>query len=547
MHKCILFLAVWTVTCTAQSLQPVRVPEILKAGNPDVIKIDDLPSELDVLIADAKRGSAKEQFLLGYAYLTGLQGVKKNEAEAVVWLQKSAAQGNSDAQYNLGVCYQFHLGVSGDLSVALDFYRKAAEQGHPFAQNSLGTCYLKGIGVKRDDNEAVKWYLKAAHQGEPFAEANLGLCYSNGLGVDKDSKVAFDWYLKSAKHGNADAQTATGNNYRTGAGTAKNITEALTWYKKAAEQNNADSQYALGVIYSEGEVVEQDHTAAFLWYNKAAAKGHASSQAMVGVYYESGEAVTKDMRLALSWYLKSAEQGNPYGQFRYGVLILNGANGETNIPSARPWIKKAADQGFTEAEAVLAGALYDEKNMELASQYARKASEKGNHGATYVLGLCLIASKDEVQRNEGKRHLLTSAGQGFAPAQTITGQLYLTDFMGKKNPQEAVKWFKKAADQGDAQALFSLGGCYLNGDGVIKDEIEAYALFNVAGITNEKAREVLKIFETLLTTEARLVGQQRAKQLQKDIESKKAAAEGRAETLKQLLKEAENERRRKGA
>lgn len=31
---------------------------------------------------------------------------------------------------------------------------------------------------------------------------------------------------------------------------------------------------------------------------------------------------------------------------------------------------------------------------------------------------------------------------------------------------EAVKWYRKAAEQGDADAQYVLGHCYLNGDGV---------------------------------------------------------------------------------
>ena len=39
--------------------------------------------------------------------------------------------------------------------------------------------------------------------------------------------------------------------------------------------------------------------------------------------------------------------------------------------------------------------------------------------------------------------------------------------------QEAVRWFKLAADQGDADGQFRLGVCYENGTGVAKDKQEA--------------------------------------------------------------------------
>ena len=42
-----------------------------------------------------------------------------------------------------------------------------------------------------------------------------------------------------------------------------------------------------------------------------------------------------------------------------------------------------------------------------------------------------------------------------------------------KNDEEAVKWYRKAADQGFAAAQYNLGGMYYRGEGVAKDEVEA--------------------------------------------------------------------------
>ena len=52
-------------------------------------------------------------------------------------------------------------------------YRKAAEQGDANAQYNLGVCYEKGEGVKKDLSQAVQWYRKAAEQGMPGAQSKL--------------------------------------------------------------------------------------------------------------------------------------------------------------------------------------------------------------------------------------------------------------------------------------------------------------------------------------------------------------------------------------
>ena len=45
---------------------------------------------------------------------------------------------------------------------------------------------------------------------------------------------------------------------------------------------------------------------------------------------------------------------------------------------------------------------------------------------------------------------------------------------------EAVKWYRKAAEQGDAVAQTNLGAMYAKGEGVPEDYVRALAWFNLA-------------------------------------------------------------------
>jgi hypothetical protein len=65
---------------------------------------------------------------------------------------------------------------------------------------------------------------------------------------------------------------------------------------------------------------------------------------------------------------------------------------------------------------------------------------------------------------------------------------------------EAVKWFRKAGDQGNAQAQFNLGVMYFLGEGVPKDLIQAYFWFYLASASGEKsAQENLAAIEKVMT------------------------------------------------
>ena len=74
----------------------------------------------------------------------------------------------------------------------------AAIQGDTTAQYNLGVMYASGEGVRRDEREAAKWFRMAAEQGLARAQFNLGLAYDYGDGVPEDDREAVKWYRKAA-------------------------------------------------------------------------------------------------------------------------------------------------------------------------------------------------------------------------------------------------------------------------------------------------------------------------------------------------------------
>jgi tetratricopeptide (TPR) repeat protein len=105
----------------------------------------------------------------------------------------AAKQGNAEAQYHLGVCYEKGYGVIQSDTQAMFWYEKAAEQGIAAAQTNLGTCYAR----MKDYTQAVDWYRKAAEQGDVEAQFKLGISYEDGYGVKKDGNTALYWYEKA--------------------------------------------------------------------------------------------------------------------------------------------------------------------------------------------------------------------------------------------------------------------------------------------------------------------------------------------------------------
>ena len=79
---------------------------------------------------------------------------------------------------------------------------QAAAQGNAEAQVNLGVAYVEGQGVRQDYVEAVKWFRQAAEQGNTLAQTLLGVMYENGRGVRQDLALAQEWFDKACQNGN---------------------------------------------------------------------------------------------------------------------------------------------------------------------------------------------------------------------------------------------------------------------------------------------------------------------------------------------------------
>jgi len=216
--------------------------------------------------------------------------------------QKMAEQGDVEAQFKLGIMYQYGYGVTPDDKQAVEWYQKAAEQDYAEAQYFLGLMYADGNGVTKDVSQAVKWYQKAADQGDAEAQSNLVAMIANGRGAAQDDGELVAQYQTAAEQGDAKAQYNFGKMYKIGRGVTKDYKQALMWYQKSAEQGYAIAQFNLGIMYHNGQGVTKDYKQAVVWYQKAAEQGYVDAQFNLGLMYFHGQGVTQDYVQALMWW-----------------------------------------------------------------------------------------------------------------------------------------------------------------------------------------------------------------------------------------------------
>src|SRR6266566_4148233 len=155
----------------------------------------------------------------------------------------------------------------------------------------------------------------------------------------------------------------------------------------------------------------------------------------------------------------------------------------------------------------------------------RAGADKGDAKAQYELGRAFFSgtlgmAKDEA---EAVKWFRKAAEQNVADAQFSLGVCYANGRGVTKDDAEAVKWFRKAAEQNYARAQYNLGVCYDSGEGVAKDEVEAYKWWLLAaGQGNDDAKYNMTIVENKMSREQIAEGQR----LARDFKPRKVPSEG---------------------
>ena len=257
----------------------------------------------------------------------------------------------------------------------------------------------------------------------------------------------YRWILrKAAELGYAKAQYKLGIYYYyfnyTAWGT--NYFDAVKWFRKAADQGNAKAQFILGVCYADGRGVQQDYAEAVKWYRKSADHDVAAlkkkycamtilnlaEKCIMMDEYDRAIAYLDDSRLqqdqndrvrCLRAYLKAcvslAKGENAEAEIRQFNQSFSGEISLAwDVTAFRFWLKRAslsdsARKAISELTGKIGRGIQSYFGLVEANCY-REAAERGDAEAQFRLGMC-----------------------------------YADGIGVRQDYAEAVKWYRKVADQ----------------------------------------------------------------------------------------------------
>ena len=331
------------------------------------------------------------------------------------------------------------------------------------------------------------------------AQNDLGAKYAKGDGVPQDHGEAVRWFRSAAEQGFTAAQNNLGVAYRDGKGVPQDFAEAVRWFRNAAEQGLAQAQYSLGMALQDQHFRLLSHP----WL--------AQAHFIYRFRYTNDEGVLKSQREAAQWFHSAAKQGVAGAQYLLGVAHASGFGVTENYREAAFWFRKAADQGYTSAQYNL-GLVY--ADVDLKAVLSLGVKDALPHGDILLLIPPWFRDTEGVRENnqEAVRWFRRAAEQGDSMAQTTLGLAYQTGLGIAEDDREAVHWFRKAAEQGKTVAQINLessreglanvpmqrnlwaqvnlGFAYRNGEGVQQDHHEASQWFRRAAEQRSKLAQV---------------------------------------------------------
>ncbi|MCS6789475.1 MAG: sel1 repeat family protein [Bacteroidia bacterium] len=175
----------------------------------------------------AKKGVAPAQYLLGLAYLRGVEALKK-PIEGKRLLQAAAQQ-----NYLLAIRVLYEVLEPPD---------------------SVSTLYVAVL--PHDAREAFRYALQGAELRDPHAMMTVGRLYGKGKGTSQNDSLAQYWLEESAKTGYPAAQVLLAEWYQQ---KWQNPQRALYWAKQAADnpRSSLDEQYRARITAYDAETTLQ--------------------------------------------------------------------------------------------------------------------------------------------------------------------------------------------------------------------------------------------------------------------------------------------------
>jgi TPR repeat protein len=426
---------------------------------------------MNMFIHAAQNGINDLHYFIGYLYNEGVidldldkYGVNINLTKATEWYLTASSNGDSRADYRLGMMHEYGKGVDQNLNKAIYYYERASLKENADAGYRLACLYIKGYGVTHDLLKAFHYYTKASILGHEEASKALIIQERYNEIQLYDNKILL--------YGNKIRPSYREENVSRIQMQLDEETK-VNMLEKATEEGYTQLQYQIGVWYEKND----DDSIAFKWLSRAANIGVTDAYYRVGVLYEEGRGVEQDYTMSANMYHKATEKEHEDACYQLGRLYQYGNGVKLNYLKAYQFYKKAQEMGHAEAHEIL--------NITLETTLV-------SNGDTEVEPLDPLDPLSQ-EYQDSLSICKYVAKHGDIEIQFQVGFAY-EYIVSKPDYVEAFNWYSMAAESSHREAIYHLGLLYEKGLGIPQDYQKAIQLYNYAGnLGSDKALHQLGV------------------------------------------------------
>ena len=136
-----------------------------------------------------------------------MERTNQNREQAFKWFLLASEQGNSKAQFNLGVMYfnrlvKVHSAKAREMKAIKWFRYYLGQTTIKLGQTNIQEQQIIYSFAKKNVEAALKILTDDARNGIATAQYYLGDLYRDGIGVSRSNMWAYMWYYLSALQGN---------------------------------------------------------------------------------------------------------------------------------------------------------------------------------------------------------------------------------------------------------------------------------------------------------------------------------------------------------
>jgi enhanced entry protein EnhC len=400
----------------------------------------------------AKSGNAIAQYALAENFIDSRHS--GNNKLGLIWLSKSATNGNPKAQTKLGSLYIAGKLVTKDVNQGMNLLNQAVAQNYVPAMLALGDLAL----AQNEQEMAIEWYTKAANQHDPDAYLKLAHVYLQEKSPTYEPKTGFLWTLKAAQDGVSGAKKELAALYQNGIGVNADPSLANEWLKQSIQDAKKPSQTSdlaqLALWLSNDKTNKLEETNYQMdgifsaWQNPTALKDNMYNQApqlelvTQSDIFKPQFALKQPNDISIDHYydaLISGAAAIPANQWTYPIYPLNPQIQALEKVNSFVWAKADLPAPYLAADYYNTA---EASTIDLMDIWIPDWQKKVNYMSVF-------------------NQMYFRAILGDAQSQFEIGQMFQYGIGVAQNDQSAIVFYQNAAEQQHLGAEYNLGILYL--------------------------------------------------------------------------------------